>query len=47
MLTANVFPEDVARYREDGADGVLRKPPDVAALYALLAEIAQKRMVDA
>lgn len=44
MLTANVFPEDVVRYREDGADGVLRKPLDVAALYALLAEIAQKRM---
>ncbi|UAL11766.1 response regulator [Caulobacter segnis] len=47
MLTANVFPEDVALYREDGADGVLRKPLDVAALYALLAEIAQKRMADA
>ncbi|USQ97418.1 response regulator [Caulobacter sp. RL271] len=47
MLTANVFPEDVVRYREDGADGVLRKPLDVAALYALLAEIAQKRMADA
>jgi len=44
MLTANVFPEDVARYREDGADGVLRKPLDVAALYALLADIAQARL---
>ena len=43
MLTANVFPEDVARYRQDGADGVLRKPLDVAALYALLADIAQAR----
>uniref|UniRef100_UPI0025EAC2D5 response regulator n=1 Tax=uncultured Caulobacter sp. TaxID=158749 RepID=UPI0025EAC2D5 len=43
MLTANVFPEDVARYREDGADGVLRKPLDVAALYALLADVAQAR----
>ncbi|MBO9544835.1 response regulator [Caulobacter sp.] len=43
MLTANVFPEDVARYREDGADGVLRKPLDVAALYALLADVAQVR----
>ena len=46
MLTANVFPEDVARYREDGADGVLRKPLDVAALYALLAEVAQARMAE-
>jgi signal transduction histidine kinase/ActR/RegA family two-component response regulator len=47
MLTANVFPADIARYREDGADGALRKPLDVAALYALLAEIAQARLSDA
>ncbi len=46
MLTANVFPEDVARYREDGADGVLRKPLDVAALYALLADVAQARLAE-
>ena len=46
MLTANVFPEDVARYREDGADGVLRKPLDVAALYALLADVAQTRFAE-
>lgn len=46
MLTANVFPEDVARYREDGADGVLRKPLDIAALYALLAEVAQARFAE-
>ena len=45
MLTANVFPEDVDRYRRDGADGALRKPLDVAALYALLAEVAQARFV--
>ena len=45
MLTANVFPEDVDRYRRDGADGALRKPLDVAALYALLAEVAQARLV--
>ncbi len=44
MLTANVFPDDVARYREDGADGVLRKPLDVAALYAVLADVAQARL---
>lgn len=47
MLTANVFAEDVARYLEDGADGVLRKPLDVEALYALLAEVAQTRMAKA
>jgi CheY-like chemotaxis protein len=46
MLTANVFPEDVARYWEDGADGVLRKPLDVAALYALLADVAQRRVAE-
>lgn len=45
MLTANVFPEDVEYYRRDGADGALRKPLDVAALYALLAEVAQARLV--
>jgi len=46
MLTANVFPDDVARYREDGADGVLRKPLDVAALYAVLADVAQARLAE-
>lgn len=40
MLTANVFDDDVARYRADGADGVLRKPIDTAALFALLAKVA-------
>jgi signal transduction histidine kinase/AmiR/NasT family two-component response regulator len=40
MLTANVFDDDVARYRADGADGVLRKPIDTVALFALLAEVA-------
>jgi len=40
MLTANVSDEDVARYREAGADGVLRKPLDAAALFAVLAEAA-------
>jgi signal transduction histidine kinase/ActR/RegA family two-component response regulator len=47
MLTANVFPEDIARYRDDGADGALRKPLDVAALYAVLADVAQARLSDA
>ncbi len=37
MLTANVFDEDVARYRAAGADGVLRKPIDPPALQAVLA----------
>jgi signal transduction histidine kinase/CheY-like chemotaxis protein len=46
MLTANVFPEDIERYCGDGADGALRKPLDVAALYALLAEVAQARLVE-
>ncbi len=46
MLTANVFPEDVERYRQDGADGALRKPLDVAALFALLADVAQARVVE-
>ena len=41
MLTANVFDDDVARYRADGADGVLRKPIDTVALFSLLAELAQ------
>jgi signal transduction histidine kinase/AmiR/NasT family two-component response regulator len=40
MLTANVFDDDVARYRADGADGVLRKPIDTVALFALLAEVS-------
>jgi|GEM_PF-505124 len=43
MLTANVFDDDVARYRADGADGVLRKPIDTVALFALLAEVAEKK----
>jgi two-component system, sensor histidine kinase len=36
MLTANVFDEDVARYLEAGADGVLRKPIEIDALQAVL-----------
>ena len=37
MLTANVFDEDVARYMAAGADGVLKKPIDIPALYAVIA----------
>jgi signal transduction histidine kinase len=47
MLTANVFPEDVARYHEDGADGALRKPLEIARLYALLGEVVRLRLSDA
>ncbi len=43
MLTANVFDDDVARYRADGADGVLRKPIDTVALFSLLAQVAEAR----
>jgi CheY-like chemotaxis protein len=46
MLTANVFEDDISRYLEGGADGVLRKPIDVAVLFTLLAEIAE-RLVEA
>jgi signal transduction histidine kinase/ActR/RegA family two-component response regulator len=41
MLTANVFEDDISRYLEGGADGVLRKPIDVAVLFTLLAEVAE------
>lgn len=40
MLTANVFDEDVARYRAAGADGVLRKPIEIEALHGALAAVA-------
>lgn len=43
MLTANVFDDDVARYRQAGADGVLRKPIDTVALFSLLARVAEAR----
>lgn len=42
MLTANVFDDDVSRYLDGGADGVLRKPIDVAVLFTLLAEVAER-----
>jgi signal transduction histidine kinase/AmiR/NasT family two-component response regulator len=43
MLTANVFDDDVARYRAEGADGVLRKPIDTVALFSLLATVAEDK----
>jgi len=36
MLTANVFEADIARYMASGADGVLRKPVEIAALFEVL-----------
>lgn len=42
MLTANVFDDDINRYLDGGADGVLRKPIDVAVLFTLLAEVAER-----
>jgi CheY-like chemotaxis protein len=43
MVTANVFEEDVRRYLEAGADGVVKKPIDVRELYALVERIAASR----
>ncbi len=40
MLTANVFEDDVARYRAAGADGVLGKPIQIGVLQALLEQTA-------
>lgn len=42
MLTANVSQEDMARYEAAGASGVLRKPLDAGALYALLGDVAAR-----
>jgi CheY-like chemotaxis protein len=39
MVTANVFPEDVARYHAAGCDAVLGKPIDVAQLHECLARM--------
>ena len=42
MLTANVFEDDVARYRNAGADGVVRKPIDLAELFAALSDASAR-----
>ncbi len=42
MLTANVYDEDVARYRAAGADGVVRKPIALEELFAALSEAAAR-----
>ena len=41
MLTANVFDDDVARYMAAGADGVLKKPIEIAALHAVLMQVGE------
>jgi CheY-like chemotaxis protein len=45
MLTANVFEEDVARYRAAGADGVLRKPIDLDELFGAIQAAAGRAEV--
>lgn len=40
MLTANVSDDDVVGYHAAGADGILRKPIDSAALFGLLSEVS-------
>lgn len=50
MLTANVFEEDVARYRAAGADGVLKKPIDLDELFGAIqaaANLAETREAEA
>lgn len=42
MLTANVYEEDVSRYRAAGADGVVRKPIALEELFAALSEAAAR-----
>lgn len=42
MLTANVYDEDVARYRAAGADGVVRKPIALEELFAALSDAATR-----
>jgi signal transduction histidine kinase/ActR/RegA family two-component response regulator len=43
MVTANVFEEDVQRYLDAGADGVLKKPIDMRELLALIGQTAALR----
>lgn len=42
MLTANVFEADIRRYHAAGVDGVLKKPIDVAELFAVLGAAAAR-----
>ena len=42
MLTANVYDEDVNRYRAAGADGVVRKPIALEELFAALSDAAAR-----
>lgn len=42
MLTANAFADDVERYLDAGADGVLTKPIQLPELFAVLAECGDR-----
>lgn len=42
MLTANVSDDDVAAYHAAGADGILRKPIDSTALFALFEDVSAR-----
>ncbi len=46
MVTANVFEEDVRRYMDAGADGVLKKPIDVRELFALMERSRARTVLD-
>ena len=39
MVTANVFPDDMARYLADGADAVVAKPIEVSQLFAVIGDL--------
>ncbi|HEY3696606.1 MAG TPA: response regulator [Phenylobacterium sp.] len=42
MLTADVFDDDVRRYIEAGADGVLGKPIEISQVFDVLSAVARK-----
>jgi signal transduction histidine kinase len=42
MLTANVAAEDIDRYLDAGADGVLRKPVEAAELFGLISDLSRR-----
>ena len=46
-ITANIFPEDMQKYRDAGMDDMLPKPLDAQAMLHILAERCQKKGADA
>ena len=46
-MTANIFPEDMQKYRDAGMDDMLPKPLDAQAMLHILAERCQKKGADA